>query len=281
VTDRPPTAVAIRHDARAVRLKWHKLRRAAAEPPFSLANLAVGLAAGASVEIDLRRLADDAWVMLHDDVLDEETTGKGPVAALDSAGARQIRIAGAGYAPPLLADLAETVRGVEVHPDALLQIDLKEPASGITDRAVATFAEVFRPIAAFCVLSSGDWPAVTRLGAAVPGLRLGFDPGDLAEGRDLDDRPALRRFLDEVLATAPGASIYYLWHRFVAAAFAQDVDPIGVLQDSGALIDVWTLDPTTPFIDRILVEMVEAGADQITTNDPDGMARIWGRIAPR
>jgi glycerophosphoryl diester phosphodiesterase len=278
--ERPATAVAIERAGRKVRLKWHKLRRAAAEPPFALANLAVGLAAGASLEIDLRRLADDAWVMLHDDVLDKETTGKGPVAALDSAGARAIRIAGASFAPPLLADLAEAVRGATVHPDALLQIDLKEPASGLTDRAIANFAEVFRPIAGFCVLSSGDWPAVTRLGAAVPGLRLGFDPGDMAEGRDLDDPPALRRFLDEVLSTAPGASIFYLWHRFVSAAFAVDVDPIGVLQDSGALIDVWTLDPTTPFIDRILVEMVEAGADQITTNDPDGIARIWDRRAP-
>lgn len=276
-----PTATAIRRGTRSVRLKWHKLRRAAAEPPFSLANLAVGLAAGASVEIDLRRLADDAWVMLHDDVLDKETTGKGPVSALDSAGARAIRIAGATYAPPLLSDLAETVRGVAVHPDAVLQIDLKEPASGLTDRAIASFAEVIRPIAGFCVLSSGEWPAVTRLGAAVPGLRLGFDPVDMAQGRDLDDPPALRRFLDEVLSTAPGASIFYLWHRFVSAAFALDIDPIGVLQDSGALIDVWTLDPTTPFIDRILVEMVEAGADQITTNDPDGIARIWGQLAPR
>jgi hypothetical protein len=39
-----------------VRLKWHKLRRHPDDPPFGRANLRAGLAAGASLEIDLRRL---------------------------------------------------------------------------------------------------------------------------------------------------------------------------------------------------------------------------------
>ena len=53
-------AVALDHAGRRVLLKWHKLRRRAGEPPFDPANLATGLAAGASLEIDVRCLADDS-----------------------------------------------------------------------------------------------------------------------------------------------------------------------------------------------------------------------------
>ena len=92
--------ISLGYGGRRVLLKWHKLRRGANEPPFSLANLRAGLALGASLEIDARMLGDGTWTCLHDDVLDEETTGTGPVNAADAKAIARTRIAGASYPPP-------------------------------------------------------------------------------------------------------------------------------------------------------------------------------------
>lgn len=255
-------------------LKWHKLRRGAGEPPFSLKNLREGLRLGASLEIDARVLGDGTWVCLHDEMLDEETTGKGAVAGCDRQTIGRLRIAGASYAPPLLEDVtAEMVQTART--DACLQIDLKEPTASLTASAVRNFADVVRPVARSCLLSGTDWPAVERLAAATPGLRLGYDPYDLAETRNLPDASAIDAFMEEVLATVPDAATFYLYHRFVSRALDLGADPIAALKRNGAMVDVWTLDPDTPDIETILQRMIAAGADQITTNDPPGMARLW------
>ncbi len=266
--------VSIADGDRHILLKWHKLRRSADEPPFLPGNLALGLAAGASLEIDARVLKDGNWVCLHDDVLDNETDGRGPVAAADTATIRGLRIAGGSHAPPLLADLARTV--AEAHGTAArLQIDLKEPLAGLTPAAVDRFVAIVAPAARHCLLSGTDWEAVRRLGAAAPDLALGFDPLDLAEGRRLDGGEAIAAFLDEVAARAPEAATFYLYYRFVLAALDAGINPVARLKARGATIDVWTLDPTTRGIGAILPRVVRAGADQITTNDPLAMARLW------
>ncbi|MGF1625650.1 MAG: glycerophosphodiester phosphodiesterase [Alphaproteobacteria bacterium] len=261
-------------DGRRVLLKWHKLRRAAHEPPFDPTNLRAGLAAGASLEVDVRRLADDAWVCLHDDVLDEETDGAGPVTALASPEVAGIRIRGAAYPPPLLAELVEII--VAAAPSsAILQLDLKEPAATLTERAVAGFAAAVAPVAGRCLLSGCAWPAVARLGAAVPGLRLGYDPYEDAEGRTLATATDMESLAWETLETAPDAAIFYLYHRFVAAALDLGVNPLAILKCRGALVDIWTLDPSTPGIEAILPRMIAAGADQITTNAPVALQALW------
>ena len=271
------TGVALDAASGRVRLKWHRLRRSAQEPPFAIANLRVGLALGASMEVDIRRLADDDWVCLHDDVLDRETDGAGPVSAVDAAAIRRLRIAGADFAPPLLSELAAALAAAPTATGSL-QLDLKEPAETLSERAVANFAEIVGPVARQCLLTGYDWSAVQRLGAGVGGLRLGYDPLEAAEGRRLDTAERFSAFVDEVLATAPTAAAFYLYHRFATAALARGVDPVRRLQANGAMIDIWTLDPTTSEIDTILPAMVAAGADQITTNDPIGLAALWRRL---
>jgi hypothetical protein len=42
---------------------------------------------------------------------------------------------------------------------------------------------------------------------------------------------------------------------------------------------VWTLDPTTPGFGHLLTLVIDAGADQITTNDPVRFAQSWSRPA--
>lgn len=273
------TSVALMHQGRPVMLKWHKLRQAAGQPAFDPDNLRTGLALGASLEVDIRALADRAWVCLHDERLDQETDGSGPVSGIDSAAVARLRVAGGCHAPPLLADIAR--RAAEAGPTgACLQLDLKQPAERLSNPLIATLAESIAPIVPVCLLSGYDWRLLTRVGAAIPGLRLGFDPYELAQDYMLDTAAEFADFTHAVLKLATGAAAFYLHHRFVSAALAAGVNPIEILQTDGAMIDVWTLDPTTPDIASILHRVIEAGADQVTTNDPIAMAQLWARGTP-
>ena len=73
LSDGEPDGLSIRHGDRGIRLKWHKLRRRADDPPFHRPNLAAGLAAGASMEVDIQPLADGGFVCLHDWTLETQT----------------------------------------------------------------------------------------------------------------------------------------------------------------------------------------------------------------
>ena len=76
---------------RAPRLKWHQLRRRRSDPVFLRANLEAALQTGAACEVDLVATADGHFLCLHDLTLDAETTGTGPVAALDRIEIERLR----------------------------------------------------------------------------------------------------------------------------------------------------------------------------------------------
>jgi glycerophosphoryl diester phosphodiesterase len=78
---------------------------------------------------------------------------------------------------------------------------------------------------------------------------------------------------------APSAAAYYLDYRFVSAAVDRGVNAVRRLQVAGAMVDIWTLDPTTPEIETVLPAMIATGADQITTNDPVGLTTLWRRLS--
>ena len=67
-------------NGRPARLKWHRLRRSMGDPEFGTAVMTAGIALGASLELDLRVRGDGGFVVLHDDLLERETTGTGRVA---------------------------------------------------------------------------------------------------------------------------------------------------------------------------------------------------------
>jgi len=169
----PPTTLS--HGDRAVRLKWHQLRQRPSDPPFSRANLRAGLAAGASLEVDLRCLACGRFVCLHDARLEGETTGEGPVAGIDGDAIARLQMRDApGERPILLDELADAVRAGPCAPDALVQLDLKDAEIENASRVI--FAEILDDVAGHFILSGCDWEAVRCLGGAVRGLALGYDP---------------------------------------------------------------------------------------------------------
>jgi glycerophosphoryl diester phosphodiesterase len=156
------------------------------------------------------------------------------------------------------------------HPDGRIQLDLKEPLAGITAEARRRFAQELGDLGGWFTLSGPSWPAIARLAAAVPGLGTGFDPEDAIEaGMASHDVPG------HLLETAPSARIFYLDHCFVLDCLARGHNPIAPLCAAGKRIDCWTLDADHDQVLGKLEALIAAGADQITTNDPEMLSQMW------
>jgi glycerophosphoryl diester phosphodiesterase len=251
-----PTA--LQHGDRSVRLKWHKLRRHADDPPFDRDNLRAGLAAGASLEVDLRRLACGRFVCLHDPRLESETTGEGPVADSDAATVARLEMRqDRGQRPLMLDELAQIVRTAKTADSARVQLDLCTPCGDIDAAARGAFASALQGLGGRFILSGHDWDAVARLGATVEGIALGYDPSDRT------DAPDLVRLVRDV---APQADTIYLHRRLVRQSLARGDHMVGRLRAHGHQVDCWTIDHGTPDAADDMMAALDAGCDQITTN---------------
>ncbi len=273
---------------RAIVLKWHKIRRRITDVPFSRENLLAGLALGATMEVDMRPIRDNEFVCLHDKSLEGETNGTGPVMDMAAAGLHQLRMRGDGSrksqeSPLLLADLCAILSdpATRIHDNALLQLDLKATADTIDAETARNFATLIGPVRERLILSSTNWSAVKKLAAAAPGLDLGFDPLDLW----LEMRPrsaqAIEDFADASLAINPDIEIFYVYEPAFVGAAKAGFDLVGALKSNGARVDVWTLDAgldgggSDGELLSVLELAFECGVDQITTNTPAAVEKIW------
>ena len=263
----PPEALAM------PRLKWHMLRRLKSDPAFLRSNLHAALHANAACEVDLRLSADGHALCLHDRRLDRETTGHGPVGDATRAQIAQLRQRDADGAPgadaPLFLDeLAATVRALGATLPAQVQLDVKVPAQDLTDAAVQHIAAIIGANAGAFVASASDWGAVLRLTEALPALHAGFDPLALYPRALELDAAGYAALARATLAAAPTASVYYLEARLVLAALDQGVNLVDAVTGNGAWVDAWTVDADHPDLRRVLKRLIDAGCQQITSNDP-------------
>lgn len=267
-----PEGIEIVFRGQRTRLKWHRLQRLPEDIPFTPARLREGMALGASMEVDLRRRADGGFACLHDDTLDRETTGSGPVATAGFDDLRALHMRGKDGTPTgerllLLEDLAELAAS-GADPATLVQLDLKEADAVLDGRSVDAFRTALAPVAGRFILSGGDWAAVRRLGAAVPGLRLGFDPCDDDTLGTLVTATDAGRFIAAALDRAPQAAMIYLSYPIVLRADALGVDLIAACHAADKSVDAWTLNPDHPGAPATLARLVALRADQITTDSP-------------
>tara|TARA_R110002020_G_scaffold6321_6_gene26586 strand:+ start:348 stop:1184 length:837 start_codon:yes stop_codon:yes gene_type:complete len=259
-------------------LKWHRGRRRAADPVFTGQRILEGMAAGASVEVDLVVTADRGFAVLHNLELSAETTGAGLVAQTRDAVLRQLHLRdNAGMPIPdkvmLLDDLCALMISGTLHPDALLQLDYKEDDSVLDAVALANFARATRPVAGNLILSSGSARAIGMLAAAVPGIRIGYDPSDAAQVDAVRASGRHADFVADAVAAAPQADLIYLDWR-IPLLFADDgFDIVAAFHAEGKRVDAWTIsrvdaDSLTQ-VERLLALKV----DQITTDDPESLAQ--------
>ena len=268
-SDAAPTE--LRSGARTVRLKWHQVRRRPEDPPFARRHIADGLAAGASIEVDIRPLACGRFVCLHDPLLEQETTGAGPVAEADAATVQQLRMLAGGERPLLLEELAEIVQTSPAAGSAVVQLDFQTMSVTLEDRAVASFQAALEGRAERFIVSGYDWAMIRRLGEGVAGLTLGWDPSLEAAGGDTD----IVRLVRE---TAPEADTIYL-HRVLVRASHQCGDGlVARLSEFGQRVDCWTLDYGEPDAAEDLAAAIAAGCHQITTNTALAWANEAGQV---
>jgi glycerophosphoryl diester phosphodiesterase len=265
------------------RLKWHMLRRRKSDAPFLRENLVAALRAGAACEVDLQFTVDGHALCLHDSTLERETTGQGRVGDTTRGAIERLRQRAPDGAPlpstPLFLDeVTAAVRAAGVAAAALVQLDVKTRAAALTAEALERLSRLLDGAADAFIASAYEWEAVQHVVAAAPGMHAGFDPlAFYSRAFDLD-ADGYRAIAARTLTTAPGASIYYLEARLILEALKRGVNLVQEIGATGAQIDAWTIDADLPRLDEVLRCLLAAGVHQITSNDPEHLARLIGAM---
>ncbi|EYD75974.1 Glycerophosphoryl diester phosphodiesterase [Rubellimicrobium mesophilum DSM 19309] len=268
-------AISVTRDGRRTFLKWHRARRRAGDTPFTGRRIVEGLRLGASAEVDLVVHGEGGFAVLHDLVLDRDTTGTGPVRAASAATLRALHLRGADGAPlpdrvMLIEDLCELMSCEGAHPEGLLQLDFKEDQV-LDAGTIAAFHRIVAPVARHFVLSSGDVEAVRRLSEGVDGLRIGHDPCHFGAIERLRETSDFTSFVEGALADAPQAEMIYLHHGLVLAASDQGVDLVAAFQAAGRRVDAYTIRQADAEGVETARRLLDLRVDQITTDDPEGL----------
>lgn len=274
-------AISVTRDGHRTFFKWHRGRRRASDPVFTGSRILEGMRLGASVEVDLVIHGERGFAVLHDLDLGRESTGSGAVAGRTAAELRRLTLrdnAGNPIAEPvmLLEDLAGLLAESPIAATALLQLDFKEDEAALDGAAIANFAASVGPVARHMILSSGDAGAVRLLTEAAPGIRVGYDPchGDtlqrLAGSRDFAG------FVRDAVAALPKAEMIYLEYELVLAAAEAGFDLVAAFHAAGRRIDAYTINAVTPQTLAKVQRLLALRVDQITTDDPEGLAAALG-----
>ncbi|MEN3147972.1 glycerophosphodiester phosphodiesterase family protein [Neorhizobium sp. IRAMC:178] len=277
------SGLGIAHQGRFTRLKWHRLRRSLKDPLFSAGVMAEGFRLGASTELDLRVRADGGFVVLHDEELEGETTGHGPIRATLPEAIRGLTLLEGGHPPILSEDLATMLE--TAHPDALLQFDMKDELAVIGARGMDHLADYFASAGSSIIVSGADLDLIVAVKQRLPDLKRGIDPTDklmeIYRGQGLKAVEADLR--DDMAGPTEPDTIYLAWQLVLQAA-KDGLDLIGLCHDAGRLVDAWTFNlknPDAGFDDeeaRDFAALMALKPDQITTDEPVATERAWARI---
>ncbi len=277
-----PDPIYVERDGHKTWLKWHRARRTVTDPVFTGRRIIEGMRLGASVEVDLVIHAGHGMAVLHNLSLERETTGTGLVRETAPEVLRQLHLRDNAGNPiddrvMLLEDLAALLAAEGAHPDALLQLDYKEDAEALAPATIAGFAAALAPVARNFILSSGDAGSVAMLTSAVPGLRIGYDPCHKGAIDQLMQDHDYAAFVAAAIAASPHAELDYLEYRLVLAAEDEGFDLIGAFHAHGRRVDAYTINHADAAGLALAERLLALKADQITTDDPEGLARGLAR----
>ncbi|MEB2845169.1 glycerophosphodiester phosphodiesterase [Rhizobiales bacterium RZME27] len=265
-------------DGHRTSIKWHRGRRRLSDPVFTGERIIEAMQVGASVEIDLVIHGNEGCAVLHDLTLQRETTGSGKVRDTNAAALREMHLRGNDGEPIadkvlLLEDLCGLLAREGAHPDALLQLDFKEGFSALNSQVIANFGKSVAPIIGSLILSGGDFDAIAALAKAAPGIATGYDPcygESLARLKATGD---YRSFIEQALSKAPDAKMIYLAWDIILSAADAGVDIIEPVHAAGRKVDAWTINHITPETIVRIDRLLRLKVDQITTDDPEGLAK--------
>lgn len=283
---------------RRMLMKYHRLLSGTgAHPPNSLSALREVLDGGAeAIEFDVHAISGGDYLLVHDETLEHETSGTGPIAACTPASVKNLRLRGWHEAPALLSEVARIL--AEHRRPVKVQVDFKDQKP-LPAKEVQAFLRAIEPLRANPNLSVvvgclGDWNLRTlrRLdGTLAVGLDflLYLDSPTPAEFPRLptrvnvygylDDHPlgyvrlgTVRDYLQDRIESlchlVPGAVEVYLRLDFIIQAHGDGVNPVDVVRRTlgSVLIDGWTLNADHPQTLEMLRALSVTGVDQITTD---------------
>src|SRR5690606_14730049 len=221
-------------------------------------------------------LGDNRYVLLHDQTLERETDAVGLVSKLDSRSIGSLRVRGGTVAPALLDDVVK--RLAEHRSPLKVQVDPKEvmPLTTEAARPLLDTLAVMRanPCLKVVVGCLADWNlrALRRLD---PTLDVGNDPAFYIHA----PFPGFEIPLPTRINAYGYCDDHPLGYRKVMPVAEYLRDRIDVVAgqvpgacEFGALVDVWTLNPGDEDFETHLKVALEAGAGQVTTDSPVGVA---------
>jgi len=278
-----PSDIFCLRDGHRTFFKWHRGRRTITDPVFTGQRIIEGMRLGASVEVDLVRHASNGFAVLHDETLDRETTGHGPVAEASAEVIRQLRLRdndGQPTAHPvmILEDLTALLAKGGLHPDALLQLDFKQTLADLTPDNLAGFTQAVAPVQEHMILSSGDAEAVDALARALPRLHVGYDPCHDGKLEELMESKDFADFVESALEDSPRAEMIYLNYALVLFADDNGFDIVKAFHDGGRRIDAYTIQSAGEESADTVERLLDLKVDQITTDDPVGLGRLITKI---
>jgi glycerophosphoryl diester phosphodiesterase len=271
--------LAISLNGRQARLKWHRLRRSLAEPEFSAEVMADGFRLGASMELDLCVRTDGGFAVLHDDLLDRETTGTGPVLAQTGADLAAIWYRQSGL--PLILSEGLAAMMPSAHPEALLQFDIKDDLATVGARGLDHLVDHFGQSALPIIFSGGCLDLIGALATRMPEVRRGIDPTDrlieVLQGQDLSAAAAL--LIAELRGPTAPDTCYLSW-ELVLEVQARGLDLVALCHAEGVKVDAWTYTLADPagFSDAEWGQfsaLMALGPDQITTDEAIATEAAW------
>ena len=280
-------------------------------PPNSLEAIRACLEANAAyIEIDVTALAESDYLLVHDPILESETTGSGEVGKTTPAQAKDFFFKkgarATSYRVPLLSDVVALFQQYET--PTRLQIDFKNMLPFDNDEPLQRLLISIEPLGKRVIVSTcADWQ-LRKLRRLAPWLDLGFDIGFYLDFREssgnpldfphqkgaygyLDDHPiASIKFWPTAdylvdrcgmyVGLVPGVSTFYISYKLLIQSLDDGFNWAEALHAAGIKLDAWTMDVGRPDAERSLPRLIEAGIDFITTNTPQAMAELIGRLAP-
>ncbi len=271
--------IAIDTEGHKTWLKWHRGHRYAGDISFTGQRIAEAMTLGASVEIDLVRYNGAGFAVLHDETLNQATTGSGRVLDATESLLRTLHLRdpfGEPTAHPviLIDDLGRLLADTKVHDHAILQLDLKEQSTAIREEDIAVFATAIGPVARSVILSAGDPEAVERMSQAVPDMPIGYDPCHDGAIERLQDSRDFEGFVADAVSASPRAQMIYLHHKLVLFAEDAGYDLVAAFHRADRRIDAYTINSAVPAALPIVRRLLALKVDQITTDDPVGIEAL-------
>ncbi len=201
------------------------------------------------LECDVRLSRDGQIVVIHDATVDRTTSGSGRVADLALAELRALD-AGEGERIPLFEELLAILT-----PESCLVVEIKEDDRfpRLTDAVVAVLAKRRGP--GRVGISAFEAPTLRRVKELSPSLELSALLRDTAGA------------LDEALAVGVDT--------LCPKASAVTAELVARLHALGCRVRAWGLKgPDEAEMERL----IRCGADGMTTDYPDVLARLYGRL---